>query len=286
MFKKLFLISLLLPLMLFAYSSPGKPVGFVNDFAGVLNSNEKASLEAKLVTFEKDTSNEISVGIINSLDGDTIENYAVDLFKEWGVGKKKNDNGVLLLFAMKDRKMRIEVGYGLEGALTDLQSESIISNDLSPAFKAGDYYYGISRAVDNIILATKGEYAPQSVPLGLGNINWPLVFYVFFFGMIYLAAILGRSKSWWMGGVLGGLAAFFATLLFGFMLTGLLSFIVFIPLGLLFDFIVSRAYEKGKITGNYPWWIGGVGGGWGGGGGGFGGFGGGGSGGGGRSGGW
>src|SRR3989344_5277330 len=106
----------------FAYTSPGSPSGFVNDFAQMMSAGARAQLEQKLVQLEKDSTNEISVVTINNLDGDTIENFAVKLFQEWGIGKTKNDNGILLLIAKDDRKMRIEVGYGLEGALTDAQS--------------------------------------------------------------------------------------------------------------------------------------------------------------------
>jgi len=118
-----------------AYTNPGSPTGFVNDFAGVFSGEQKATLEQKLVTFEKETSNEITVVTIKALDGDTIENFAVKLFEDWEIGKKDKDNGVLVLLAMDDRQMRIEVGYGLEGALTDAQSFWIINKIMKPAFQ-------------------------------------------------------------------------------------------------------------------------------------------------------
>jgi len=295
MVKKLFLGALFLPLVSFAYFNPGKPAGFVNDYAGMLGVDQKQALETKLAAFEKETSNEISVAIIPSLQGDTIENFAVQLFKDWGVGKKNNDNGVLLLIAKDDRQMRIEVGYGLEGALTDAQSYGIINNDLTPAFRQSDYYGGIDKATNDIIAATRGEYsgsgaAPAATSGGVNpTINQIFGFgWFIFFGLIFLASVLGRSKSWWAGGVLGGILGIVVGLLFGFVFVGIATLAVFIPLGLLFDFVVSRAYQKGKDTGHMPWWIGGRGprGGGGFGGGGFGGFGGGGSGGGGASGRW
>ena len=276
--------------MLFAYNSPGRPTGYVNDFVGVLSSEEKASLEKRLSDFERRSSSEISVILIKSLDGDTVENYAVKLFSEWEIGKKVKDNGVLLLIAIEDRKMRIEVGYGLEGALTDLQSSSIINNTLKPAFQRGDYYGGIDHAVADIIAATKGEYrSAESQQSNSGDINWisNIFFYIFFF-VIWLGSILARSKSWWAGGVVGGVIGIVLSFVFGFLYIGLVSMLLFVPLGLLFDFFVSRAYQRGTQTGHYPWWIGGGphggGGKWGGGG--FGGFGGGRSGGGGSSGNW
>lgn len=264
----------------------------MNDFASMLNTSQIAQLEAKLSAFEKESSNEISLVIIPSLAGDTIENFAEKLFKEWGIGKAKNDNGVLLLVSRDDRKLRIEVGYGLEGALTDARSYSIIKNTLTPSFRRGDYYGGINSALDDIISATKGEYSSQksggrSLSLSFDDYFW-ILFYIIG-ALIWLSSIFARSKSWWAGGVVGGLAGITISILVGFLYIGLVSLVLLIPLGLLMDYLVSRAYQKGKETGHYPWWIGGgphsgSGSSWGGGG--FGGFGGGSSGGGGASGDW
>ena len=151
-------------LPVFAYSSPNSPEGFINDFANMIGATAKQALEQKLVQFEKDTSNEISIVTINSLAGDTIENFAVKLFEEWKIGKDSKDNGILLLISKEDKKMKIEIGYGLEGALTDTQSYWIIQNIMRPAFQTGDYDGGISSAVDKIIAATKGEYVPSEQP--------------------------------------------------------------------------------------------------------------------------
>lgn len=273
-----------------AYYSPGQPSGFVNDFAGVLSAEQKTQLEQKLVAFEKDSSNEISVVTVKSLEGDTIDNFAVELFKDWGIGKKGKDNGVLILVAIADKKMRLEVGYGLEGALTDAQSSWIINNEMKPAFQQADYYTGLDNATDKIIAAAKGEYVPEekvsSGKMSFKTIEW--IIWLIILGFVWLSSILGRSKSWWAGGVLGGVAGVIIGLIKGFVFFGLISVAILIPLGLLFDFIVSRSYSKAKAAGrSYPWWIGG--GGFGGGsssGRGFGGFGGGGSGGGGSSGSW
>ena len=111
-----------------AYSSPGSPTGYVNDFAEILSTETRASLEELLSSTDASTSAQVAVVTIKSLDGDTIENYAEKLFQEWGIGQKGKDNGVLLLVAVDDRKVRIEVGYGLEGALTDAESSWIRNN--------------------------------------------------------------------------------------------------------------------------------------------------------------
>lgn len=288
--SKFFLFSvlfLLLALPVKAYFNPGSPAGFVNDYTGTLSSEQKQSLENKLTQFEKDTSNEISVVMIKTLEGDTIEGFAVDLFKEWGIGKKGKDNGILILVAKDDRKMRIEVGYGLEGALTDAQSNWIINSIMKPAFRADDFYKGIDGAVDKVISATKGEYVPSSKQNSSkkSGINFEMIFWIGAFILMWLASVLGRSKSWWLGGVIGGVAGIVIGLIKGFMLFGFIAIAILVPAGLLFDFIVSKNYNTAKSRGHIPWWIGG--GGFGGGkGGGFGGFGGGMSGGGGSSGSW
>jgi len=286
---RIFIIPLVLPMVVFAYINPGKPTGFVNDFAVVLKDSEKAQLETKLSDFEKNTGNEIAVAIISDLKGDTIENFAVELFKEWGIGKKGKDNGVLLLVARDDREVRIEVGYGLESFLTDAQSSWILKNEVVPAFKENNFYSGINAAVDKIIGAINGENIPQDTS-GQGNGSDENYFNIAFgalFVLLWLGSILGRSKSWWLGGVLGGVAGVVIAIIKGFIFFGLISIGVLIPFGLLFDFVVSKAYEKAKTAGRRPpWWIGG---GWrrgSGSGSGFGGFGGGSSGGGGSSSGW
>ncbi len=292
-FKKLLLIGLFLPVLVFAYQSPGTPHGFVNDFAGLFNAEQRVNLEAKLSAFENDTRNEIAVVTVKNLGGDTVENFAVALFKEWGIGKKGKDNGVLLLVAADDHKMRIEVGYGLEPSLTDAQTNIIIRNTLTPSFRANDFYGGVARAVNQMIAAVSPEYAavagikvePIRESRSAGKFDFSSIIFFIFFVPLWLASILGRSKSWWAGGVIGGIVGIIIAIFYGFLYAGLLAMVFFVPLGLLFDFIVSRAYGKSKASGRRPpWWIGG--GGIGRGGGGFGGFGGGGSGGGGSSGSW
>ena len=281
-------ILLLIPSLVFAYQNSGTPTGFVNDFAGMLTTEQKQTLETKIGDFEKETTNELSVVTVSDLGGDTIENFAEKLFKDWRIGKNKKDNGVLLLISRDDRQMRIEVGYGLEGALTDAQSFWIIQNVLKPAFQKGDYYGGINGGVEGIILITKGEFKPDTNSTGKSGFNANSVFFllwVLWIFFVWMGSILARSKSWWGGGIVGGAISFF--LGFGFtLILGFVSALIFIPLGFWLDYIVSRRYTTAKEMGQpVPWWIGGRGGS-GFGGGGFGGFGGGRSGGGGSSGGW
>lgn len=286
--RRVFLFTLLfLPAIVYGYYNPGTPSGFVNDFAGVLSAPDKQALETKLGDFEKSSSNEITVVTIPSLDGDSVENFSVKLFEDWKIGKEGRDNGILFLIARDDRKMRIEVGYGLEGALPDSIAFSIIDGIAKPAFRQNDYAGGISQSVDAIMSATKGEYQPISSG-SKGKISANDIEQIFFgaiFAFIWLSSILARSKSWWAGGVVGGIAGAVIGVIYGFVYWGVFALGVLIPLGLLLDFVVSRGYEKGKTSGHIPWYAGGGSGRFGGGGG-FGGFGGGRSGGGGSSGGW
>lgn len=260
--KTLITIIALFPMVVFAYS----PQGFVSDFSNILTSEQKSILEEKLSNFEKTSSNEISVVIVPSLDGDYIEHYATKLFEEWGIGKKDTDNGVLLLVALQERKLRIEVGYGLEPYITDSKADSIIRNEITPEFKNGNYYGGIDKGVSAIIGLTEGTYtANETKPL---NISPHIILFLIFI----LFSIMARTKSWWFGGIVG-------------FVLGLIFFNIFITvgltfLGLLVDYILSKT--GGTRAGRMFW----GGGGGRGSGGGFGGFSGGSSGGGGSSGSW
>ncbi len=286
----LFLISLFVFFVVahtvFSFDIPSKPKSFVNDYANILSAEEKNSLENKISSFEKQTSNEIAIVIIPSLEGDTIENVAQDIFTKWGIGKKEKNNGVLLVISMAEHKTRIHTGYGVEGSLTDLATSYIQSDFLAPAFRQNDYFSGINNALDKIIESLSGsDIVPEKYSdtdnFGLG--------FKFFLGCLFFfqwaVSILSRSKSWWGGGVLGavvgGIVWFLGLFSFTF---SIFLFVFLIIFGLGLDFMVSRKYQQVKNSGgHYPWWIGGGGGG---GGGGFGGFGGGFSGGGGSSGSW
>lgn len=280
-----------------AYSNPGSPAGFVNDYAGLLQAAEKTDLESKLTQFNASSSNELAIVTIKSLEGDTIENFANQLFADWRIGQAKKDNGVLLLVALNDRKMRIETGYGLEGALPDATANQIITKTLRPAFQANNYYEGINKAADQIIAATYGEYqAEPDKPGGFdfGKLDFEFIFFLGFVLINVLAALwryLAKSSSWWQGGLIGLILGFLIALLVWNLLILITLPLILGGLGLLADFLVSRILPKPKASarrGNNFWFFGGPGGfGRGGGsGGGFGGFGGGGSGGGGSSGGW
>lgn len=273
----------LFPIRVASYTSPGSPKGFMNDFAGMLKPEEVQSLEADLQNFSNQTGNEIAVVTVPNLGGDTIENYAVKLFEEWKIGKAKQDNGVLFLISRDDRQVRIEVGYGLEPVITDIESAHIIADEIVPNFKLEHYYGGISGALARLEGdITRG--APLNNPQTSQDHTTEYLNYVFYFMafILIIGQALGSTKSWWLGGVLGGATAAIIWFFTWSLKIGLIAFIILVPLGLLIDKFLSKYGGKGGPK--PPWFIGG--GRFGGGGGGFGGFGGGSSGGGGASGRW
>ena len=146
----LVLAALLCAGLALAYDFPPL-TGRIVDAANVIPDATKAALEPKLQTLEEKSGIQLVVATVTSLDGDEIEPYANALFRDWKLGEKDKNNGVLLLIAPNQHRVRIEVGYGLEGTLTDALSKIIISNAMAPRFKAGDYGGGVERGVDDII---------------------------------------------------------------------------------------------------------------------------------------
>lgn len=140
------------------------PTGYrVNDFAGVLSPETKERLESKLGTFEKETTTQIFIAIFPSIEDESVEDFVNRMFIAWKIGQQNKNNGVLLAIFINEHKARIEVGYGLEGALTDALSSRIIRNELAPDFKAGNYDAGVEKTIDAIMKAVRGEYtAPES----------------------------------------------------------------------------------------------------------------------------
>jgi uncharacterized protein len=142
----------------FAQDFPAKPNTLVNDYTQTLTSSQIQQLEQKLVAYDDSTSNQIAVVIMKSVGDYDINEYALELGRKWGIGGKSKNNGVILLIAIGDRKLAIQTGYGLEGALPDIYTKRIIENDIKPFFKANDYYAGIDAGTNSIISLIKGEY--------------------------------------------------------------------------------------------------------------------------------
>lgn len=130
----------------------------VHDEVHILKQATIDELEKKLKTYEDSTSNQIAILIIQSLDGEVMERYSMRVVEKWKLGQKGKDNGVLLLIAYDDHKVRIEVGQGLEGVLTDLRSSTIVRNEIAPAFRRGDYDAGVTLGVNSIIGEIGGEF--------------------------------------------------------------------------------------------------------------------------------
>ncbi len=134
------------------------PPKLVNDLAGLMSSDQRDEMERKLVALDDSTSNQIAVVTIKTLDGYPIEDYANKLFRSWGIGNKKTNNGVLVLVALNDKQFRIEVGTGLEGAIPDITASDIMATKMVPYFRSGDYYTGLDKATDALASAAAGEY--------------------------------------------------------------------------------------------------------------------------------
>jgi uncharacterized protein len=161
-----------------------RPSGYVNDFASVLTEDDRAYLENFLRTLERDTTAEVAVATVSTLDGLTIEEYASRLFGEWGIGKRTRDNGILLLVAPAERRVRIEVGYGLEGVLPDGLAGEIIRADIVPEFQQGNLRRGIGRGLDRISRVVRGDVAAMPVAPPARTDTWvpPAVVVALFFG--------------------------------------------------------------------------------------------------------
>lgn len=142
------------------------PPKLVNDFTKTLTDYQVKALEDKLVAYDDSTSNQVAVVIIPTTGDYSVEEIGLEIIRDWGVGNKDKNNGIVLLIAKDDRKLRIEVGYGLEGAVPDITAKSIIDNFITPNFKQGNYYRGIDEGTDEIIKAAAGEY---KAPAGYGS---------------------------------------------------------------------------------------------------------------------
>ena len=174
----------------------------VTDKTGTLSSGEINSLNRKLTSFEESKGSQVIVVLIPTTGEETIEQYTIRLAEAWKIGREGVDDGVIMLFAMDDRKMRIEVGYGLEGALTDALSKRIISNVITPEFRSGHFYKGIDSGVDVVLSAVSGEELPpaavkqETASNDGGSGRFMVVLFVFgIIGLAVLKAILQKSMG-------------------------------------------------------------------------------------------
>lgn len=235
----------------------------VTDLTQTLTTEQQGQLEAKLAAFEQEKGSQIAVLILPTTAPEDIAQYSIRVVDAWKLGREKQDDGVLLLVAKSDRRMRIEVGRGLEGAIPDLIAKRIITEVMAPYFKQGDFYGGIHHSIDALIGLVSGEQLPAPAP---ARINADKLFNMLpflFFGAVVLAsmlrAIFGRGIGGALnGGVVGGLAWMFGVGIILAIVFGILAFILTIAGN-------SGSGYRGGYGGGYS---GGSSGGWSGGGGG------------------
>lgn len=285
-----------------------RPSADVNDYAGILTPDQKTALESRCKALREKTGAELAVVTINSLEGGQIDDFTNKLFVGWGIGKKGQNNGVLLLVALQDRKARVEVGYGLEPVLPDALAGRVLDQQLFPAFKQQRYYDGLNGAVNRICeIVERGQPATAADRGGAGksSLGGELIVAGFLSLFVAIGAFVAGQGIRARGAPQILFGVFFAGIpfLMGFLMAAPLAPTIHIPLGLIMALVGWRAVpgssgRPGDWTSGFPstngTWFGASGGSWGSSdwssGGGFssdwGGFGGGSSGGGGASGGW
>lgn len=236
-------------LLAFAFTIPPND-GLVTDAANILSSDERQKLVEMLTAYQAATSNEIAIVIVNSLEGSPIEDVALEIGRKWGIGSTKN-NGILILVSYTERSVRIEVGYGLEGAVPDIVARGIIDTDIVPAFRRADYSAGLEAAIVSLKNHIGGEYtADRYAKKNTNDSPWAFVFFFAFIVFQWGLAVLSRTKSWWLGGVFGAVAGILLVIFFGWWL----SIPVLVLLGFFLDYVVSKNYTKRGPT---RWWAGG-----------------------------
>jgi uncharacterized protein len=175
---------------------PAKPAGYILDEAGLLNPEEENALEQKMRGYADSTSTQFAIVLVNSTNGRDPYDYAIDIGKIWGVGQKGKNNGVVILVAMQDRKLRIVTGRGIEDVLPDAVCKRIINRTLKPTFKAGAYYQGLEQATSEMMRRASGEFKnedsgeePQGIP------PFILIFFILVIISIIKAARNGGGKG-------------------------------------------------------------------------------------------
>ncbi len=246
----------------------------VTDLTGTLTPSQISSLEQKLSAFESTKGSQIAILIVPSTQPEAIEQYTLRVVEKWQLGRKKIDDGILLLVAKDDRRLRFEVGYGLEGAVNDLTAKRIISEVITPYFRQGQFYEGINAGIDRLIKVIEGEALPPPVVKSneasfasdSGGVEGILL--IAFMGSLFLGGLLNKI----LGKTLGGLTTAGIVGFLAFVLTGIIGIAIIAGLiGLVASMMGGLGGRGGPII--FPSGGGGFGGrgGFGGGGGGFGG---------------
>ncbi len=196
-----FFLTLLWSVFTMAQDFPAVPNRLVTDYTNTLSSAQQTDLEQKLLAFEDSTSIQVAVVVMKSTGGYDIADYGDRLAKQWGIGNKKYDNGILFLVALGDRAVTIRTGYGLEGAVPDVIAYRIIENEVKPLFRQGNYFAGIDNGVNALIAYTKGEYKadPNDKYSTEGGGGIPIIFIIII--IFIVLALISRSGG---GGKNGG----------------------------------------------------------------------------------
>jgi uncharacterized protein len=188
-----FLFFLFLAQASFAQSVPAKPnpPRLVNDFANILMPSEVEALEQKLDAYNDSTSTQIAIVTVPTVGDYSMVDYAVKLGREWGIGGKQFNNGIIILVAQNDHKVFIATGYGMEGSVPDAVANEIIDNVIVPNFKQQNYYQGLNEAVNYIMAAAAGEY--KAPPKAKGSGGGGAVFFIIFILIILFIIFMGRG---------------------------------------------------------------------------------------------
>jgi len=234
-----------------------RPQGFVSDFANLIEPAARASLESRLNTLSKETGAEIAVVTVISLGGDSIEDYAVRLFQDWGIGQKNVNNGVLFITSLTDQKVRIEVGYGLEPIITDGRAGRILDTKVLPSFRNGDYSAGITAgaaAIEDLIRADTPPTIVEDNPFRKLFQDKETFFTVLGLITIYVMSWMARTKSVWLGGVWGAVIGVVLGLATGnvWALAGMVIGLTIV--GVILDIILSRNYDSRSSGGQSTGW--------------------------------
>jgi len=241
----------------------------VTDLTGTLSASEIQSLESRLLDFESAKGSQIAVLMLPTTEPETIEQYSIRVADAWKIGRALVDDGVILLVAKNDRKLRIEVGRGLEGAITDGLAKRIVSEVITPRFKSGDFYGGIAAGTDALMNLIQGESLPGPSPRSSGfpEIDFQTIFWVFVvlvFGDVIFRRLFGRvAGAAISGGIIGVIVWLAVGVLVFAVIGGLIGFVI----GLFNSMAVRGRWSSGGWSSG--WGGGGFGGGGFGGGGGF-----------------
>lgn len=232
--------------------------GYVNDYADLISSPVESTITQKLEALDKSDSTQIFFLTIPSLEGMDIESYSMKVAETWKPGQSEFDNGILFTVSMSDRKMRIEVGYGLEGVVTDLLSGRIIDHIAAPSFKEGDYDKGFNEVADALISVVKGEYENNralsgSTPAASGDEGIIFILMMIVYLLTKVAGSISKTVGAVTGAVLGAVASLIAGIFnpFFILLFALAGFgLSFIPFSVLMLILLSSSRGSGGSSGS------------------------------------